>query len=134
MSSEEEKKKEEWIEKTEVEELKVIGEYLLPKVSELIGKLSESLKEIIDVVMSSIDGKKLAQEIGELYTGLKQAGLPEDMIKEIIREFYKKKLETAPTLTDILRNITRFVSKRAVAVEEEEEEEEEEEAKSSEKK
>lgn len=133
MSSEEEKKKEEWIEKTEVEELKVIGEYLLPKVSELIGKLSESLKEIIDVVMSSIDGKKLAQEIGELYTGLKQAGLPEDMIKEIIREFYKKKLETAPTLTDILRNITRFVSKRAVAVEEEEEEEEEE-AKSSEKK
>lgn len=97
------------IEHTEVKELEAVK----VMVSEWLDKISVIAKEIIGAITSSLDGKKLGEEITEMYKRLKESGLPDDTINEIIRDFYKKKLELAPRLSDLISIISeRFLPKK----------------------
>lgn len=131
-----ESKSDEGEEKSDVEELKAVSEILLPKVIEIIDKLKEVIKEGITTFASIIDGRKLAQEVSEMYRELKQSGLPEDIINEMIREFYRKKLEIAPSLTEVIKAISEALTARKgeVIVRKEIERERKEEGKTGERK
>ncbi len=135
----EEKEKEEKVEvvvdkKTETSEAEEVRE-ILEVVTPFLEKLKDMAKELIVAVTASLDGKKLGEEVASLYKELKESGLPEDLIKEMVKEFYKKKLEMAPSINEVLKSIAETVrSKKAKIIigekEEEEQEEEEKEEKS----
>jgi|GEM_PF-2134626 hypothetical protein len=94
----------------DVEELVVVKEV----VSEVFDKIGSIAKEIVSANMASLDGKKLSQEIAEFYTNIKSAGIPDEIAQEMVREFYRKKLELAPSLNELARSLTEVASKGRV--------------------
>ncbi len=136
----EEKEKEEKVEvvvgkKTETSEAEEVRE-ILEAVTPFLEKLKDMSKELIVAVTASLDGKKLGEEVASLYKELKESGLPEDLIKEMVKEFYKKKLEIAPSINEVLKSIAETIKsekakiviggKKVIGEKEEEEQEEEE--------
>lgn len=86
----------------DVEELREV----LEAVSDFLDKLGSRLKSLLDSVMESLDGAKLGREVGEMYKSLKEAGVPEEVAIEMTREFFKRKMELAPTLSSVLQSIS----------------------------
>ncbi len=133
MSSDEEhveKKHEVEIEKkSDVEEMREVFEILTP----FIEKLKDMAKELVIIVTQSIDGKKLGEEATALYKELKEAGLPDDVVNEMVRDFFNKKLEMAPSLGELFKSLNKAIKFKTgekgvkIITEEEFEKEEEEE-------
>lgn len=86
----------------EIGELMAIREM----INEWLEKLGIVSKDIVNAVVSTLDGSKLGKEIVDLYNSLKSAGLPENLVVEIVKDFYKKKLEIAPSLSDIVKSVS----------------------------
>ena len=111
---------------SEAEEVKEILEAVTP----FLERLKDMAKEIIVTVAGSLDGKKLGEEVASLYKELKSQGLPDDLINDLVKEFYRKKLEMAPSISEVLKSITEaFKGKKAKVIVEEEKRGEEEEEK-----
>jgi len=118
MSSEEKKRKEEVD-----EELK----FIFTTISEWIDKGKDLVREIVNSLTSALDGKKLGEDIAAFYNSLKNSGLPDELINEMVREYYKRRLEAIPSITEIIRSIREAftrVSKPKIIVREEEEKKE----------
>lgn len=85
-------------EESEAEELKEI----LGAVTEFIASLKEPIKELLDTLAQSLDGERLGREVASFYKQLVDSGIPEDMAKEMTKEYFKKRLESAPNLGSIM--------------------------------
>lgn len=94
------------LERLEIEELKIAKDI----VSVILEKLGQLAKDVVNTIMSSLDGKKLGQEIAELYSNLKTAGLSDRVIEEMVKDFYKKKLELVPSLNELVRVLSTAMS------------------------
>jgi len=84
---------------------------ILKAVSEFIEGLKEPIKEFLDMMLSSLDGKKLGEEVAKFYRELKESGMPEDMAKDMVKEFFKKRLESAPSLGSLIETLKQAMSK-----------------------
>ena len=102
MSSEEKKRKEEVD-----EELK----FILTSISEWIDKGKDLVREIVNSLTSSLDGRKLGEDIAAFYNSLKNSGLPDELINEMVREYYKRRLEAIPSITEIIKAIREAVTR-----------------------
>ncbi len=78
---------------------------ILRAVSEFIIDLKEPLKEMLDAMVNVLEGKKLGEEVAVFYKKLKEAGMPEDMVREMTKEFLEKKLETAPSVGSLISKL-----------------------------
>lgn len=101
---------------SEAEEIKEILEAVTP----FLEKLKDMAKELINIITTSMDGEKLGKDIANLYKELKEAGLPDEMINEMIRDFYRKKLESMPTISELVKSfVGTFMMKEKKKEEEE---------------
>ncbi|MGB9827449.1 MAG: hypothetical protein ACPLSM_02920 [Thermosphaera sp.] len=107
------------VEETDVEELREV----LNAVTPFLEKLKDWIKEIIGVFTSGLDGKKLGEDIGKFYQELKAQGLPEELIIEMVKDYYKRRMEIVPSLEKLIESLTKLKELRR---EEEEEERKEE--------
>lgn len=82
---------------------------ILRAVSEFIIDLKEPLKEMLDAMVNVLEGKKLGEEVAVFYKKLKEAGMPEDMVREMTKEFLEKKLETAPSVGSLLSKLQNVI-------------------------
>lgn len=103
------------VEETDVEELREV----LNAVTPFLEKLKDWIKEIIGVFTSGLDGKKLGEDIGKFYQELKAQGLPEELIIEMVKDYYKRRMEIVPSLEKLIESLTKLKELRR---EEEEEE------------
>ncbi|MEM0377770.1 MAG: hypothetical protein QXP68_01060 [Thermosphaera sp.] len=99
-------------ERTDVEELREV----LDAVSPFLERLKDWVKEIIGLVTSGLDGKKLGEDVGRFYQELKNQGLPEDLVIEMVRDYYKRRMDAIPSIEKLISGLTKFIG------EEEEEE------------
>jgi len=83
--------KEEEREFPDAEEVRAI----LKAVSDFIANIKGPLKELIDTLMSSLDGSKLGEEVATLYKKLMNSGMPKEMVNEMVKTYFKHKLESA---------------------------------------
>lgn len=90
--------REEEEEEHDVEELKEV----LGAVTEFIASLKEPIKELLDTLAQSLNGEKLGREVASFYKQLVDSGIPEDMAKEMTKEYFRKRLESAPNLGSIM--------------------------------
>ena len=67
-------------------------------IPEALERIKDMLKELVSVMASFLDGKKLAEELTTMYKELRASGFSEEVATEMVREFYKKKLEMAHPL------------------------------------
>ncbi len=105
MSKDEEAKdsKPPWME--DVEELKAV----LGAVSDFLQSLMEPVKGLIDATTSALEGGKLGREIAEFYSSLKESGMPEEMIRDLTREFFREKLKAIPNISNLANLIGDYL-------------------------
>jgi len=89
--SEEEKREEKKRELSDVEEVEAI----FKAISDFIASIKGPLKELVDTLMSSLDGSKLGEEVAALYKKLMDSGMPKEMVNEMVKIYFKHKLESA---------------------------------------
>uniref|UniRef100_A0A7C2FY46 Uncharacterized protein n=1 Tax=Thermosphaera aggregans TaxID=54254 RepID=A0A7C2FY46_9CREN len=106
-------------EKSDVEEIREV----LDAVTPFLEKLKDWVKEIIGVFTSGLDGKKLGEDIGKFYQELKAQGLPEDLIIEMVRDYYKGRMEIVPSLEKLIGSLGKLRMTRREEGEEKREEE-----------
>jgi hypothetical protein len=94
--------------KTDAEELREV----LDAVTPFLEKLKDWVKEIISLFTSGLDGKKLGEDIGRFYRELKAQGLPEDLIIEMVKDYYKKRMEVVPSIEKLIGSFARFIEFR----------------------
>ncbi len=85
-------------EKKDVEELKEV----LGAITEFIASLKQPIKELLDTMAQSLNGEKLGKEVASFYKQLVDSGIPEDMAKEMTKEYFRKRLESAPNLGSLM--------------------------------
>ncbi len=90
-------------EREDVEELREV----LKAVSQFVSDLKEPIKDIITMLMNALDGKKLGEDVSQFYRKLVDNGVPEDMARELTKEFFQKKLESAPKLSSLMEMLSK---------------------------
>ena len=84
---------------------------ILKAVSEFIESLKQPIKEFIDMMMSSLDGQKLGEDVAKFYKELKSSGVPDELAKEMVKEFFRKRLESAPDMRGFIDALRGAMSK-----------------------
>ena len=83
----------------------------LREVSNLLKTLGDVARDVLGSAISKfmeiVDGRKLGENISSLYTNLKNAGLPDQVIQEIIRDYTAKILSAVPNIADL---VAKFLS------------------------
>jgi len=105
-----EEMREEKEEKSDAEELREILTTVTPFLENLFTWLRTGLKEVLSFIQASYDGKKLGEDIAQFYQALKSQGLPDDMIKEMVKEYYEKRLSSLPDWGSIVNKIMQGLS------------------------
>ena len=82
------------VEKREAEEIREI----LSAVTKFIEDLKKPISDLISMVMESLKGDKLGEDIAAFYAKLKESNLPEDMIKEMTRKYMEERVKVANIL------------------------------------
>jgi hypothetical protein len=84
---------------------------LMPLLERMISMIKDLIGTAISQLTSALDGRRLGEDIGSLYERLKQAGMPENLIAETVKEYTRKRLESSPNLQDIVDMLmNRFLS------------------------
>ncbi len=94
-------KKEEEEEK-DIEELREV----LNAVTDFVKGLKEPIKDVLETVTSSLSGEKLGKEVSALYKNLKESGIPEDMARDMVQDFFRKRLDSALDLKKLMEVFT----------------------------
>ncbi len=71
---------------------------ILKAVSEFIGSLRGPIKEILDMLINAVDGRRLGEEVATFYRQLKDQGVPDEVAVELTKEFFHKKMEAMPSI------------------------------------
>ena len=79
----------------------------LDAVAKFIDKLKDSLKDILNMLLETISGKRIGEDVAQFYESLKARGLPEDIVIKLTEEYFKKRIETIPSLNELFKQFTR---------------------------
>lgn len=82
----------------------------LEAVAEFINKLKDAGKELIMVLVDSMSGKKLGEDVASFYESLKNKGLPEELVIKMTEEYFKKRLSTIPDIGSLIKQLTTVKS------------------------
>ncbi|BAN89696.1 hypothetical protein [Aeropyrum camini] len=88
--------------RSDVEELREV----LAAVSEFIKNLEEPLGNILKTALSVMDGAKLGEEVASFYKKLRDSGMPEEMVEEFTREYFRMRMESL-NIAKILRELAK---------------------------
>ncbi|RLE67216.1 MAG: hypothetical protein DRJ47_00755 [Thermoprotei archaeon] len=103
---------------------------VLSAVSEFLKDLGPMVKEILDTVLSAIDGAKLGEETGAFYKQLIEAGMDPEHAKRLTEKFLEKKLsfmDLSSLISEAIKGGKKIKVLKKLKREGEEEEEEEKE-------
>ena len=82
------------MEKREAEELREV----LNAVSKFLEDLKKPIADLINMMLDTLRGDKLGEDVAAFYTKLKETGLPEDMIKDMTRKYLEERVKMAGIL------------------------------------
>ncbi len=92
--------------KEEAEEVREV----LEAVTGFLKQIKEPIRDLVYIVIDALNGEKLGREVAAFYRALIDNGVPEDLAKEMTREFLSKKLEAAPSIGKLMNMFTRGFS------------------------
>ncbi|NPA96647.1 MAG: hypothetical protein GXO32_03495 [Crenarchaeota archaeon] len=80
-------------------------------IEEFLRGVIPMVRQLIDTILQPLDGAKLGKDIAEMYRQLKESGMSEEMIREIIDKYLSKRLEEIPTITSLLKMFGEAIGK-----------------------
>lgn len=90
-------------EERDIEELREV----LGAITDFINNLKQPIKELLDTLTQGLSGERLGKEVASFYKQLIDADIPEEMAKKMTEEYFRKRLETAPSLGSIMNMFTK---------------------------
>ncbi|RLG47436.1 MAG: hypothetical protein DRO06_02835 [Thermoproteota archaeon] len=81
-----------------VEELREVFEAL----SEFLPRINEFLAGLIDTLLSERVGDRAGRSVAAFYRRLEEAGLPEDVRRELVVEFFRSNVALGRILSDLV--------------------------------
>ncbi|BAA79254.2 hypothetical protein APE_0299.1 [Aeropyrum pernix K1] len=88
--------------RSDVEELREV----LTAISEFIKNLEEPLGNILKTALSVMDGSKLGEEVAAFYRNLRDSGMPDEMVEELTREYFRMRMESL-NIARIIRELAK---------------------------
>jgi len=82
------------MEKREAEELREI----LSAVTKFIENLKKPIEDLTSVVLDALRGDRLGEDVAAFYTKLKEKGLPDDMVNEMVKKYLEERIKMASVL------------------------------------
>lgn len=95
----------------DIEELRMV----LGAITDFVRDIKEPLQDLLKTLVGALSGEQLGREVAAFYSELARSGLPEDMAREMTREFFQRKLEAAPSVERLLESFSRFKGPMAFA-------------------
>jgi len=86
--------------KEEIEELREV----FNAISEFLMNLKQPIKELLEMTMSALDGKKLGEEVASFYESLVSRGTPKELAESMAKEFLRRKLESIPNIGEFVKS------------------------------
>ncbi len=99
----------------EEEELETLRE-IFAAISGFLRDIREPLKDLINILVDALNGEKIGKEVAAFYNTLIKNGVPEELAKEMAKEFFNKKLESAPSVSKMLSSFTDMMRKPKIIV------------------
>ena len=93
----------------DIEELREV----LNAVSEFLMNLKQPIKELLEMTMSALDGRKLGEEVASFYESLVSKGVPRELAEDMAKEFLRRKLESVPNISDFVKSFKHATWKHA---------------------
>jgi len=90
---------------SDVEEVRLI----FKAITEFLQSIREPIKDLINTLMSSLEGSKLGEDVGTFYKKLIDSGIPEELAESMTKDYLKHKLESAlgpKAISNLLRGFT----------------------------
>ena len=86
------------VESEEAKELKEV----FNAITEFVRNIKEPVKDLMEVILNTLKGDVLGEEVGKFYVKLKESGVPEDLAKELTRKYLDERLIVSKLIKDIL--------------------------------
>jgi len=80
---------------------------VLTAIIEFLRDITGPLKELMSLVQSSIAGDKLGKDIAEFYKNLKDSGLPDDIVNELIKKYYDDRMSLLRLMSSLFEGLRR---------------------------
>jgi len=103
----------------DVEELKEVGNLLRTLGDVARDVLGSAINKFTEI----IDGKRLGENIAALYNSLKGAGLPDQVVQDIVKEYTTRVLSSIPNIADLASKFLSVAGVRGKKAEKEAERE-----------
>lgn len=65
----------------------------LTAITEFLRDITGPLKDIMSIIQSYIAGDKLGKDIANFYRSLKDSGLPDDIINDLVKRYYDERMK-----------------------------------------
>ncbi len=88
----------------DIEELRMV----FGAITDFVRDLKEPLQDLLKTMAEALSGEQLGREVAAFYNELVKSGVPEEMAREMTREFFQRKLEAAPSIGKLLESFSRF--------------------------
>lgn len=97
----------------DVEELRQV----LSAIAEFLDKLSKTVRESLETVLSGVDGSRLGEDVGNFYKRLVESGIPPEEAMKLTEEYFRKRLDSVPSPSKLIETFSRFVKRpRAIII------------------
>lgn len=87
---------------------------VLQTISSFLRDIKEPVNELLNILINALNGEKLGREVSAFYNMLLKNGVPEELARKMTEEFFRQKLESAPSIDRILSSLTSMVGKHKV--------------------
>ncbi|ALL00973.1 hypothetical protein Pyrde_0925 [Pyrodictium delaneyi] len=91
----------------DVEELRQV----LGAIAEFLDKLSKTVRESLETVLSGVDGSRLGEDVGNFYKRLVESGIPPEEAMKLTEEYFRKRLDSVPSPSKLIETFSRFVKR-----------------------
>ncbi len=77
---------------------------ILSGVVDLLNVIKDAMADIVEKAMEMMEGEKVGSDVAAFYKKLKESGLPDDVVLEMTREYFKKRLK-AVDIVNIISDV-----------------------------
>lgn len=96
------------------EEVKEVVTAATPMVEKTLSLIGDMLSKFLTKYMETMDGKKIGENVAALYKSLKEAGMPEELIRKTISEYITQitTMSSTTVLSSIANLFEEFLGRR----------------------
>ncbi|MEB3807042.1 MAG: hypothetical protein GSR73_05965 [Desulfurococcales archaeon] len=75
---------------------------ILTAVSDFLKEIQGPIKDLLETLLEPVRGDKFGSEIAAFYKSLVESGIPEDLAREMTKEYFEKRTKVLDAMSSIM--------------------------------